>query len=147
MAVLFDLDQTLLDSSLAEPLRSRRLWSEVYSLIPKFRPYRGISELLAFLSRNGVPVCVVTSSPKAYCVRVLSYWHLEVDATVCYHDTEHHKPCPDPLLAALSRLGIRAPDAISVGDSPEDIIAARRAGIFAVAAGWGTADARALADS
>ena len=31
MAVIFDLDQTLVDSSIAEPYRDRRLWQRVYA--------------------------------------------------------------------------------------------------------------------
>ena len=52
-------------------------------------------------------------------------------------DTERHKPDPDPLLEALARLDAAPDDAAYVGDSPFDIRAAKAAGLFAVAVGWG----------
>jgi pyrophosphatase PpaX len=61
--------------------------------------------------------------------------HFEV--VVGYEDTERHKPEPDPVLFALERLGATAPEAAYVGDSPFDIRAAKAAGVFAVAVGWG----------
>jgi pyrophosphatase PpaX len=59
------------------------------------------------------------------------------DVLVGAEDTERHKPDPDPVLAALRRLGAAARDAAYVGDSPFDVRAARAAGVFAVAVGWG----------
>jgi pyrophosphatase PpaX len=59
------------------------------------------------------------------------------DVVVCGEDTKRHKPDPEPILLALERLGSRAEDAAYVGDSPFDIAAARAAGVYAVAVGWG----------
>jgi pyrophosphatase PpaX len=52
-------------------------------------------------------------------------------------DTERHKPDPDPILEALSRLGAEPRAAAYVGDSPFDVRAAKAAGVHAVAVGWG----------
>ena len=52
-------------------------------------------------------------------------------------DTERHKPDPDPVLAAVERLGADVSEAAYVGDSPFDIRAAKAAGAFAVGVGWG----------
>ena len=60
-----------------------------------------------------------------------------MDVVIGAEDTERHKPQPDPLLEALRRLGADASDAAYVGDSPFDIRAAKAAGAFAVAVGWG----------
>ena len=60
-----------------------------------------------------------------------------VDVVVAREDTERHKPEPDPLLLAVERLGGDAAEAAYVGDSPFDIRAAKAAGVFAVAVGWG----------
>ncbi len=56
---------------------------------------------------------------------------------VAHEDTERHKPDPDPILLAVERLGMRPEQAAYVGDSPFDIGAAKAAGAFAVAVGWG----------
>jgi len=56
---------------------------------------------------------------------------------IASEDTERHKPAPDPVLAALDRIGADASEAAYVGDSPFDIGAAKAAGTFAVGVGWG----------
>ena len=61
--------------------------------------------------------------------------HFEV--VVGYEDTERHKPAPEPVLFALERLAATPAEAAYVGDSPFDIEAAKAAGVFAVAVGWG----------
>ena len=59
------------------------------------------------------------------------------DVVIGAEDTERHKPDPDPLLEALRRLDAAPADAAYVGDSPFDVRAAKAAGMFAVAVGWG----------
>lgn len=59
------------------------------------------------------------------------------DVVVGYEDTEKHKPDPEPVLLAVEKLGGSVEDAVYVGDSPFDIGAAKAAGVFAVAVGWG----------
>jgi HAD superfamily hydrolase (TIGR01509 family) len=51
---------------------------------------------------------------------------------VCAGEAGRKKPFPDPLVLALSRLGLGAQDAAYVGDSPEDVEMARAAGAFSV---------------
>ena len=61
----------------------------------------------------------------------------QFEVVVGYEDTERHKPEPDPVLLALERLGVVPAEAAYVGDSPFDIQAAKAAGVFAIAVGWG----------
>ena len=137
MAVIFDLDQTLINSQLAEPLRKARNWSAVYPMIPQLRPYDGIPELLQFLHEQNIPVCIVTSSPESYCSRVIRHWGWTIVTPVCYHDTQFKKPHPEPILLGLQRLGVQPAAAVAVGDDPKDIQAAKAAGVFAIGVAWG----------
>jgi pyrophosphatase PpaX len=59
------------------------------------------------------------------------------DVVVGHEDTERHKPDPDPVLLAVEKLGGSPDEAAYVGDSPFDIGAAKAAGVFAIAVGWG----------
>ena len=59
------------------------------------------------------------------------------EVVVAHEDTERHKPDPEPVLLAVERLGGVPAEAAYVGDSPFDIGAARAAGVYAVAVGWG----------
>ena len=47
------------------------------------------------------------------------------------------KPNPEMIHLAIERLAVPAGQVVFVGDSPGDMIAARAAGVLAVAAGWG----------
>lgn len=70
------------------------------------------------------------------------------DVVVGFEDTSRHKPEPEPVLLAVERLGGAPHQAAYVGDSPFDIGAAKAAGVFAVAVGWGGihSDDRLLAE-
>ena len=59
------------------------------------------------------------------------------DVVVGFEDTERHKPDPDPVLLAVERLAGTPAESAYVGDSPFDIGAAKAAGVYAVAVGWG----------
>lgn len=51
----------------------------------------------------------------------------------------NHKPHPEPTLKTLEELGIKAEEAIVVGDMPVDIGMAHNAGVRAVGVVWGNA--------
>jgi pyrophosphatase PpaX len=59
------------------------------------------------------------------------------DVVVAFEDTSRHKPDPEPGLLAVETLGGTPGEAVYVGDSPFDIGAAKAAGVFSVAVGWG----------
>lgn len=54
------------------------------------------------------------------------------------------KPAPDLLVEALTAMGVRASDAVYVGDAPTDVLAARAAGLRAIAVSWGFGDPSAV---
>jgi phosphoglycolate phosphatase-like HAD superfamily hydrolase len=143
-AVIFDLDLTLISSSSVDALRRKRAWAEVYQLIPQLAPYEGVSALIAWLIQKGVATAIVTSSPGTYCERVIRQWNWPISTTVCYHDTAQKKPHAAPTLRALEKLNVSSDSAIAVGDTPGDIVSARAAGVFSVAATWGCADSAGL---
>ncbi len=68
-------------------------------------------------------------------------------AVVCGGETDERKPHPRPLLLALERLGMAAGEAAYVGDSPEDVLMAHAAGVFAVGIPGGFPNRRALEEA
>jgi pyrophosphatase PpaX len=58
-------------------------------------------------------------------------------------ETERHKPDPEPLLLGAERLGADPAQTAYVGDSPFDVLAAKAAGMHAVAVTWGRIHDRA----
>ena len=136
-----------MDSSNALLLRMNGNWNEVYQKIPLFFVYPGIYELINLLNDKQVPLCVVTSSPRSYCLHVLDYWKLDIPFQACYHDTVKHKPHPEPILTAIERIGGRASRVISVGDDAMDTAAAKEAGAVSVGALWGSLYRKKLIES
>lgn len=53
-------------------------------------------------------------------------------ARVYHEDVRRRKPHPEALLIALRRMGLPAASSVFVGDSPEDVEMARRAGVRSV---------------
>ncbi|MBO4230577.1 MAG: HAD family hydrolase [Bacteroidales bacterium] len=145
-SIIFDLDLTLVDSTIAEDARSRRDWPLVYSLIPQFRLYDGVAAVLEHICRNGGRVAIVSTAPSSYVQRVVNYFGIPVDTIVGYHDAAR-KPAPDGMLLALQRLGDTPANAVSFGDRAIDIQASNAAGIRSVACTWGTKERFTLISS
>jgi pyrophosphatase PpaX len=68
-----------------------------------------------------------------------------VDVVAALEDTTAHKPAPDPLLHAAAALGVDPSGCVYVGDATVDVLAARAAGMAAVAVTWGAGEPDALA--
>lgn len=138
MGVIFDLDQTIINSSIAYNERRARNWKKVYDLIPQMEPYPEVVGLIHKLLEYGIEVAIVTSSPRPYCERVLNFLGITGVITVCYHDTDNHKPSPDPIIEAINRMvNQEGKRIIAIGDDKNDIIAANGAGAISVLAYWG----------
>ncbi len=144
IGVIFDLDQTLIDTSLAEPYRPGN-WSMAYQQIPHFAPYDGMFDVLRQIEAENIPYCIVTSSPSTYCVRVCNHWNIKSNMAVCYHDTPgKKKPHPAPILLGVSKLGLPASNILSFGDRNIDITASNAANVKSVACMWGAANREEL---
>ena len=144
MGLIFDLDLTLVDSSIAEKYRKTGDWRKVYQLIEKFTIYDGIYDLLTFAERLKVPIVIVTSSPSNYCQKVINYFNFKISNLVCYHDTKLHKPHPAPLSLAVNNFFPKAKEVISFGDRVIDIDASKAAGLISVACFWGSKEIEIL---
>lgn len=103
------------------------------------RLYDGVPEVLAELYARGHPMAIVSSKLDAGIRRSMDHFHLTkyFDAIVGIEHTTHHKPHPEPVHFALTKLGVPASDAIFVGDSPHDVEAGNAAGVVTVAVPWG----------
>jgi len=101
--------------------------------------FDGIVDVLAALKREGRRLGVVSAKRKPTVQRVFDGAGVGAyfDVVVGSDDTERHKPHPEPVLRALELLGAQPGEAAYVGDSPFDVAAARAAGVYAVAVGWG----------
>ena len=51
--IIFDLDLTLVDTTLAEPYRSKRDWNGAYSVLPQCTVYDGLDEIFDIMQIHG----------------------------------------------------------------------------------------------
>jgi HAD superfamily hydrolase (TIGR01509 family) len=95
----------------------------------------GARELLETLTARGLSMGIVTSGGRERVSRELDAHRLTPHLHECVYgcDVKEKKPHPEGLLLCLDRLGVRAADAVYVGDSPEDIAMARAAGVYSIA--------------
>jgi HAD superfamily hydrolase (TIGR01509 family) len=110
-----------------------RTWREQYAN-HKPKLLAGARRVLTRL-RTRHELGLVTSGDRERVVRQLREFRLtEVFAArVCGGDTIRKKPHPEPLRLALRNMELNARDCLYVGDAPEDLEMARRAGVRAIA--------------
>ncbi|MEM2272961.1 MAG: HAD-IA family hydrolase [Candidatus Bathyarchaeia archaeon] len=119
--------------------RIKKIINSVYAMfndaelrsLDKARLMDGSLETLVALKSLGLKIGVVTNSCSAYSMKILETLSLGkyIDVLVSRDDVYHHKPDPEPLLKALEALGVRASEAIFVGDHFIDALCARNSGV------------------
>ena len=110
------------------------------------RRYDGVPEMLVALATASVTTAVATSKRREtarLALKGVGIDHL-VDVVAALEDTTRHKPEPDPLLHAAASLGVEPAGCVYVGDATVAILAARAAGMAAVAVTWGAGERTAL---
>ena len=147
MAVIFDLDQTLVDTQSVQSLRDSRQWKLIYNMVNQLPVYENIHQLIDLLNDNNIKIAIVTKSPRPYCEAIIKQWKWKVDVTVCYHDCRNQKPNREPIDKAVELLKVDRNNIISIGDTKEDIIASNDANVFSIASTWGTLDKGLLISS
>ncbi|CAM8650553.1 Gph Predicted phosphatases [Comamonadaceae bacterium] len=101
--------------------------------------FEGVHDMLAQLETRGVLWGVVTNKSKRFTEPLAAQMPLFANASVVISGdtTPHAKPHPEPLLEAARRLALEPAQCVYVGDDERDILAARAAGMYSVAACYG----------
>src|SRR5258708_10280868 len=104
----------------------RRAHAEAYARqVSQVRPLPGARELLAYLTKAGVPWAIGTSGRMESAQATLDLLGVPAGVPVVTRDqVEHAKPDPDLFLAGAERLGVSGEDSVGVGDSAWDLFAA-----------------------
>jgi HAD superfamily hydrolase (TIGR01509 family) len=98
------------------------------------RPFPGARDLLARAKQEGLTVALATSAnPEEldHYVKLLEAGDL-IDVTTSKGDVEATKPAPDIFAAAVKKAGVAPEEALVIGDTPYDVLAAKRAGVAAI---------------
>ncbi|MBC8334633.1 MAG: HAD family hydrolase [Anaerolineales bacterium] len=131
---LADLEQLTGRKIHRQPLLDR--WrAEADALIRANPVLTGVVELLDEAQHRGLKMAVASSSPHKWVDMHLQRLGLvdRFEHIICSDDVSRTKPSPELFLLALSKLNVRADQAVVFEDSPNGVKAANAAKIFVVA--------------
>lgn len=101
--------------------------------------YPGAREVLAQLRHDGIALACITNKAAEFTEPLLAAFELRTffDVVVSGDTTPERKPSPLPLLHAVKQLGLTPGQSCMVGDSANDMLAARAAGLKAIGVRFG----------
>ena len=129
---------SLLSQGQLDPVSSKaRYRKEADAIIHASSILPGVLELIHEAKEQGLQAAIGSSSPHSWVdshTQRLGIYHL-FDHIICQDDVApgRTKPNPDIYLKALEKLQVKSNEAIVFEDSPNGVLAAKRAEIFVVA--------------
>ncbi len=125
---------------LGEAGRERQIMDELNDLVLAeleggVDPMVGALELIELLRPEGVPLGLVSNSPRRFIERSheVAATGMPFDVVVSGHEVPEAKPAPDAYLEACRRLGVGPGSrVIALEDSPSGVTAAAAAGLFVI---------------
>ena len=76
--IIFDLDLTLVDTTIVEQARHERNWPLAYSLIPQCVLYDGIEHVFEIIRKFKINTAIVSTSPRPYVEKVVQHFNIPV---------------------------------------------------------------------
>ena len=110
------------------------------------RLYPEVELGLAALAQAGVKLACVTNKPHRFAVALLEQYRLAPYFTVILggDSVARKKPDPLPMLAACDAMGVAPADAVAIGDSENDALAGRAAGMTTLTVPYGYNHGKAI---
>lgn len=134
---------TLVDEALDPELVSKALETFLgfyaQALCVNTRPYPDVTTTLDTLKSKGYRLAIVTNKPYAFVGPLLEGLSLkrQFELWLGGDSLERRKPDPLPLLHICDALGVAVSECVMVGDSKNDILAAKRAGMQSIGVTYG----------
>ena len=104
-------------------------------LMEKVKPFPAVPELFERMKRDGIKIAIASSAKEDEIKHYLDLLGVTdlVEASAPKDDAEKSKPHPDIFAAAMKKLsGVKAADALALGDTPYDAEAAGKIGLKTV---------------
>lgn len=103
--------------------------------------FPGVMEVLEEFHSRGYPMAIVTNRVRYSTELGLDKYGIlpMFGAVVCEGDAQRAKPFPDSIYLALEQLGSSVDRAVLIGDSQNDILCGRNAGVLTVRVAWAVA--------
>ena len=101
--------------------------------------FPAVADTLGALHAKGLPLALVTNKPTPFVAPILASLDIAKYFTVVIggDDVKNKKPHPEPLLMVAEKLGLAPADLLFVGDSRNDIQAAKAAGCSSIGLTYG----------
>lgn len=111
--------------------------------------YNGVTDTLQRLHAQGLRLGIVTNKPSEFSLPLVRQfgWESLFDVVVCGDTTPFKKPNPAPLFHALNQLSAQAEEALMVGDSMNDALAAQAAGCACTILSYGYNEGTPMRDA
>jgi len=115
----------------------------VYGNIPEDQKrstlYPDVKTVLTTLKSQGCKLAIVTNKPAQFTPNILKTFEIDhfFDVVVCGDTCREQKPQAMPLLYAIEQLNVSVDKALMVGDSKNDIQAAKACPMRSVCVEWG----------
>ena len=102
--------------------------------LSQVRPFPRVRDLFLRIKRDGFLIALASSANADELGSYKTLAHISdlVDAETAGSDVDCSKPCPDVFEVAIDRVKVEPENALVIGDTPYDAIAARRAGLRTV---------------
>ena len=114
---------------------------EIYNADPcvDTRPFAGIVEFLEWGKANGKTLVCVTNKPEAPARTIVEQlgMHQYFDDVIGGDRFAERKPHPRQLLHCIEHYGVTPAEVLMIGDSSNDVEAARRAGVDCIVVSYG----------
>jgi len=109
--------------------------------------YDGVRPALESWFRQGIPMACVTNKPARFTLPLLEFFDLQrfLPVALSGDSLPVRKPDPAPLREACRQLGVDIAGAVMIGDSANDVLAARQAGIPVICVSYGYNHGRPIA--
>jgi phosphoglycolate phosphatase len=135
----FDATESDIEPELFQKVR--RDYFEIYmdEISSNFSLFPGVRETLKDLKKHGIKLAIATNKPDIYIKPWLKAAELEsiFDVTVGGGILATKKPDPEILFQICRKLSVDCSNALMVGDSSNDVLAARNAGMRSVGLTYG----------
>lgn len=101
--------------------------------------FEKVKEILIKLNQNGKKVALVTGKNRMRVEKIFDqfYLHSYFCQVITCSDVQNSKPDPEGILQVIKDQNASKEKSVYIGDAPNDILAARNAGIEVIAVGWG----------
>ncbi len=101
--------------------------------LPQAREIRNARKTIFDLHGLGMNIGIVTVRSRPLAVKLIERLGMFCDVLVAFEDTRFSRPNPHPLAEAMRGLMVSPGETLYVGDTPDDIVQGRAAGVRTIA--------------